>query len=300
MEIFITGAAGHTGMFFLNYLSHSDIQISKIKCLVRPTTKITELNKFKQLPIEIVSGDITDLNFLKEVTRNTDVIINIANIRFTPLLQNAAISNKVDWLIAVHTTGRYSQFKSASAEYIEIEDKLLNDRKMNLTIIRPTMIYGSMKDHNMSKLIKFLDRNKFFPVFGNGENLLQPVRAQDLGKALYDILNNPNQTKNKEYNLSGLDKVSYNQIISLITQQLNKNTKIIHLPIKLSYQLAKLGQKFIPKFPIKDEQVLRMQEDKVFSHEEASKDFGYSPMAFKDGISFQIDEYKKSRSSKND
>ncbi|TDL93390.1 NAD(P)-dependent oxidoreductase [Macrococcus brunensis] len=291
MKLLVTGATGHSGTFFLEKLNKNSKDIKLIRCLVRPTTDISILKGFKNLNIETVEGDIEDQKFLESVTRDIDTILNIANIRFTAKLQEAALKNNVDWLIAVHTTGRYSKFKSASKEYIEIEDKLLNERKMDLTILRPTMIYGSMKDHNMSKLIKFLDKSKFFPIFGNGKNLLQPVRAQDLAQAYYDVIMHPEVCKNKEYDLSGQDEITYNEIIRLISYELNRNTVKINMPINLSYCLANYGQKYIPKFPIKGEQVLRMQEDKVFSHEQARKDFGYAPLSFEKGIKNQVQEY---------
>lgn len=295
MRLLITGATGHSGVFFLEHLNNNNLGYDNIRCLIRSTSDTSELQKFKNLNFEFVKGDIEDQGFLNEVCSDTDVILNIANIRFSALLVEAAVNNSVTWLIGVHTTGRYSQFKSASAEYISIEDKLLEERKINLTILRPTMIYGSMKDRNMSKLIKFLDKSKFFPVFGDGSNLLQPVRAQDLGKAYYDVLRNKGVTQNKEYDLSGLDEIRYDDIIKTISSYLNKKVFFVKIPIKLSYLLSKAANKIIPKFPINEEQVLRMQENKVFSHEKARQDFGYEPTNFKDGIKFEVEEYLKNK-----
>lgn len=291
MKLLITGATGNSGLYFLEYLNKNDLQYNEIRCLVRETTNTNVLNKFSNLNIRCVVGDITDRKFVNEITKDIDTILNIANIRFSPLLMEYGYKNNVDWLIGVHTTGRYSKFKSASAEYIQIEDTLLKERHINLTVLRPTMIYGNMKDHNMKKLIKFLDKFPMFPVFGKGKNLLQPVRAQDLGKAYYDVLSKPEITKNKEYDLSGKDEVEYKKIIKYITNKLNRKVIIIPVPINLSYKIAMFGQRFIPGFPIKGEQVLRMQEDKVFSHTKASQDFGYSPMSFKQGIEEEVEEY---------
>lgn len=291
MRLLITGATGHSGIFFLEHLNNNNLGFDSIRCLVRGTSDLSVFNNFNNLDFEYVQGDIEDYDFLDKVSSEVDVILNIANIRFSSLLVEAAVKNSVPWLIGVHTTGRYSMFKSASAEYISIEDKLLAERKIDLTILRPTMIYGSMKDKNMSKLIKFLDKSRIFPVFGDGSNLMQPVRAQDLGRAYYDVLKNSEVTKNKEYNLSGLDEIRYDQIIKLVSRFLNKKTYLIKFPIKLSYSLSKFANKVIPKFPINEEQVLRMQEDKVFSHEEAKKDFGYNPATFKDGIKIEVEEY---------
>jgi len=34
-----------------------------------------------------------------------------------------------------------------------------------------------------------------------------------------------------------------------------------------------------------------MQEDKVYSHDNAASDFNYSPMSFKEGINLEVEEY---------
>jgi hypothetical protein len=39
------------------------------------------------------------------------------------------------------------------------------------------------------------------------------------------------------------------------------------------------------------EQVLRMREDKAFSHESAAKDFGYGPLSFQEGIREEVQEF---------
>ena len=41
-------------------------------------------------------------------------------------------------------------------------------------------------------------------------------------------------------------------------------------------------------FPIKAEQVLRLNENKDFSYAEAQKDFGFSPLAFEEGIGLEL------------
>jgi hypothetical protein len=41
-------------------------------------------------------------------------------------------------------------------------------------------------------------------------------------------------------------------------------------------------------FPIKAEQVLRLNEDKNFSYEEAQRDFGFSSLSFPEGIKLEL------------
>jgi len=41
-------------------------------------------------------------------------------------------------------------------------------------------------------------------------------------------------------------------------------------------------------FPIKAEQVLRLNENKDFPYAEAQKDFGFSPLSFEEGVKLEM------------
>ncbi|PNZ34105.1 saccharopine dehydrogenase NADP-binding domain-containing protein, partial [Mammaliicoccus vitulinus] len=135
MKLLITGANGHSGKLFLKNLSTTNIKkYEEIHIIVRND----DLDRFiEESGLNIIKhkGDLTDVKFLTEVTRNIDTILHIAGVQMSRNLFEAAINNKVNWIIAVHTTGRYSQFKMASEEYINIEDNLLTLRdEINITI----------------------------------------------------------------------------------------------------------------------------------------------------------------------
>ncbi len=222
-------------------------------------------------------------------------VLHIASITSSRIIIEAAIKKNVKWVILVHTTGRYSKYKSASKEYIEIEDWVLSKRDLiAITVIRPTMIYGSSMDRNMYKLIDYLYKHKYFPLFGSGKNLMQPVYAKDLGYAYYDVLINKENTFNKEYNLAGKNPIRYIDLIAQVTLALKKQNVIIKIPLWFSITAARVYNKLTKSPMISVEQVLRMQEDKAFSYEEATNDFGFSPTSFEEGIILEVAEYLNS------
>lgn len=293
MKLLITGANGHSGKLFLENLTlPNKNKYEEIHIIVRND----DLDNFiKKSGLNIIKhkGDLTDIQFLTDVTQNIDTILHIAGIQMSEKLVRVAIENNVNWIIAVHTTGRYSQFKMASEEYINIEDNLLTLRdKINITLLRPTMIYGSSRDRNMYKLVKFIDKSPVFPIFGNGKNLMQPVTATDLAIAYQQVLDNSEVCKNQNYNLSGKYPIKYKELIKTVVSKMNKKIILLPIPIKLSYYAVLVGNRIVPKFPLNEEQVLRMKEDKDFTHLNAQKDFGYSPMSFDEGIETEVNEYK--------
>tara|TARA_B100000787_G_C16148627_1_gene275499 strand:+ start:105 stop:1004 length:900 start_codon:yes stop_codon:yes gene_type:complete len=287
-ELLVTGATGRSARYFFERLEAENYE-KKIKCLVRKNSQIEHLRDYK-LNLEFILCDIENIDCLKNSMEGVKTVLHTASIRFSKAVIKAGTAAGVDWFICVHTTGRYSKFKSASAEYIEIEEGLLKEHS-NLTILRPTLIYGSSRDQNFWRLINFINSYNVFPVFGSGKNLLQPVNAEDLGNAYFQVLQNRSNTFGKQYNLSGRDQVTYISILKDISSALGKKVLFIYLPIWISLVGAYLMNMLLgSRFPISVEQVQRMTEDKIFSFEDASKDFGYSPINFKDGIRREVDE----------
>lgn len=150
-------------------------------------------------------------------------------------------------------------------------------------------------DRNIIKLIDFLNRIRLFPLFGKGENLMQPVHARDLGNVYCDVLMNPNVTMNNNYNFSGKNPLTYKKLFETVSKKLNEKTALVSLPLGLSFFSARIYNKLTSKALISEEQVLRMQEDKAFSYEKAKKDFGYNPVDFEEDIQEVVETYLKSK-----
>ena len=94
--------------------------------------------------------------------------------------------------------------------------------------------------------------------------------------------------------ISGETEITYNDILRTISQLLCKNNLYIRIPIWFSLILLFIYKRFKRNaVKVNSEQIIRMKEDKVFSHSEAKKDFGYNPLSFYEGIKIEIDEYKK-------
>jgi len=295
--LLVTGATSHTGKIFLKRL-HNESYSRKIRCIVRKNSKVDWLKELN-LKIELFQGDLNNIESITESFNNVDTVFNIAGIHFSLPLIQLGIRKNVEWFICVHTTGIYSKFKSASNEYKNIENSISKFSDL-ITIIRPTMIYGSEEDKNMWKLINYLDNSYVFPIFGSGKNLFQPIFAKDLANAYYDVLMSKNKVIGRSYNLSGGSEISYNSILRTVSSLLSRKNLYIHIPIWFSLALLFFYKLLNKKsFSVSYEQILRMKENKVYSHSDAAKDFDFKPISFNDGIKIEIEEYKRQKSKKN-
>jgi dTDP-D-glucose 4,6-dehydratase len=148
----------------------------------------------------------------------------------------------------------------------------------------------------MWKLIRYIDNHTFFPIFGSGKNLLQPIHAKDLGEAYFSVLINKRKTFGNQYNLSGYNQITYKDLLRQISSGLNKKTFFIHFPIWFSLIIVYIYNfLFKSSALISTEQVLRVKEDKNFSWQNAFNDFGYSPMSFEQGIKIELEEFLESQ-----
>tara|TARA_X000000368_G_C22941614_1_gene672422 strand:- start:72 stop:974 length:903 start_codon:yes stop_codon:yes gene_type:complete len=287
-ELLVTGASGRSAKYFFERLEAENYD-KKIKCLVRKNSQIEHLRQSK-LNLEFIIVDFENIGDLKNSMAGVKTVLHTASIRLSKIVIKAGREAGVEWFICVHTTVRYSKFKNPSADYIEIEDGLLK-KYTNLTILRPTLIYGNSRDRNFWRLINFVNSYNVFPVFGSGKNLMQPVNVEDVGNAYFKVLQNRNSTFGKQYNLSGKDQLTYISILKEISSALGKKVFFIYLPIWISLVGAYIMNMLLgARFPNLVEQVQRMTEDKIFPFDEAYKDFGYLPMSFKDGIRREVNE----------
>ena len=292
--LLVTGITGHSGKYFLQELINHKYG-NAIRCVVRNSSD-TALLDSSGLKIEKVYGDLNDKEFMDSCMIDVDTVLHIAGIQKTLTVIEPAVKNSVKRAIVVHTTGIYSNFKSASEDYKNIElqmENIVSDNAspIHITILRPTMIYGNLWDLNMSKFIKMVDTLRLFPVINHGGSLIQPVNARDLGKAYYQVLM-VQELKYNDYILSGEKPIKMVDAFELISNNLGKKTVFINFPLGVGVFLARIVKAVTLGKVDYVERVQRMGEDRSFSHDNATRDFGYKPMSFDEGIKIEVDQYK--------
>lgn len=259
--LLITGITSHSGKYFFNELVKNKVT-EKIKIIFRNEETLTFI-KESGLDIEVLVDDLSNESFLTKSLENVDTLFHIASILYSENVVKAAVTNKLSRIIVVHTTGIYSQFKSASEEYKLIETNVNNlisnaSHTIDFTILRPTMIFGYLIDRNMIKFIKLVDKLPFLSLINYGKSLIQPVHGKYLDKRIF-FINVPNRIG-----------VFFAQLLKLIS--LNKIDYV--------------------------ERVQRMSENRSFSYELATRDFNYSPSLFNNSLKDEVQMYLSEKETK--
>lgn len=156
--------------------------------------------------------------------------------------------------------------------------KLCKQHKINLTILRPTMIYGYKRDQNVSRIASFIRRFRFALLVGQASGLRQPVHADDLVNAVLNI-EKAAITYGKAYNLSGGEAMTYRVMVQRIFAALGQKEWIVSCPLWLLRCLLTIAAR-VSSFGYTADMANRMNQDLCFDSGNAVHDFNYKPQAF--------------------
>ena len=291
MVLAVTGITGHTGGYFLQELIRNGFD-GTLRALVRESSNTRALAE-SGLRVEKVVGDIKNPDDLFRLVNGADRVLHIAGIRDTlPLMEAVERADVRGHIVLVHTTGIYSRFRMASGEYKEIEQALQKylTPARNITILRPTMIFGDLCDHNIHKFIRMVDVLPAMPQVRGGKAKIQPVNARDLGRAYYQCIMRESLPE-LDYVVSGSRVLTLRELCSLIGIYLGKKTRFVNVPTAAVVG-AMWGVRGLTRGRIDYvEKALRLSEDRIFSHEKAARDFGFAPEPFDVGLRREVEEY---------
>ncbi len=295
MILAVTGITGHSGGFLLRRLIDNRFD-GTLRVLVRKSSDTGALDA-SGLAVEKIVGSAKDDASLRALVRGADTVVHISGIWDTPrLLAAIEAEGGVAHVVLVHTSGIFSKHKMASGVYRQIEESMKPclERGMNVTILRPTMIFGDLRDHNISKFIRMVDRLPVMPEIDHGLAPVQPVNARDLGQAYYKAAMHTTLPE-REYICSGERPVSVHELCELIGKYLGKRVCFVSVPMGVGVAGAWLVKGLTLGKKDYVEKVLRLGEDRSFSHEPAARDFGYEPEPFEVGLKREVEEYIHAR-----
>ncbi len=287
MTIAVSGGNGFTGRFVCEELQRRQ---QSFVVLLRPGSDSSWMQAH-QIPIRF--ADLNNAVQLAEQLRGCRALLNVASIGFgaaPPIVEACQVAG-VQRAVFVSTTAIFTKLNAGSKAVRQAAESVIFRSGLDTTIVRPTMIYGTPRDRNMIRLVRWLDRYPLLPVFGNGRSLQQPVHVSDVAWALVQALESSDAI-GRQFNLSGLEALSFNDVVRITAQTLDRRVHRFHIPAQPMVALLQLAERINIKLPIKSEQILRLNEDKSFSHLEAKKIFGYSPKSFEEGIRDEVSLFR--------
>ena len=151
-------------------------------------------------------------------------------------------------------------------------------RGIEWTILRPTLIYAEGRDGNISRLARLILKFSFLPLMGRAKGLRQPVHAEDLAIGAIQAAGSQ-QAINKTYALPGGETLTYREMIGRIFDALGKSRRIIAFPPWLWEAAFALAKPFL--LNANAAMGRRMAKDMTFDPSSAIGDFGWNPRSFR-------------------
>jgi nucleoside-diphosphate-sugar epimerase len=282
MNLLVTGATGFTGCHVVKRLGNSG---HRVCCLLRTAAKRS------RIPDSCVTmdGSLEDVASLDRAMKGIDVLVNIASLGLghTPVIVDRAQAAGIRRAVFVSTTSLFTQLNAPSKAVRIAAEKAIEASRLDYVIFRPTMIYGTAEDRNICRLIRYLNRCSILPVFGPGTHLQQPVHVGDLADAICTATLDSAGSR-KAFNVSGATPLAFNEMVDTVAALLGRRILKLHLPVRPIVAVLRWLERLRLHFPIKAEQILRLNENKAFDHSEAARSFHFHPRTFHDGVAEEI------------
>jgi len=278
--IVVTGATGFTGPFAVRALVARFPGVP-VRCLVRPGSARQALDG---LPVTFAAGDLRDGASLDRAFAGCDTLVHVASLGFDwvdPLF-DAVARSALRRGVFVSTTAILTRLPVRSRPMREHGEARVRSSGLAWTILRPTMIYGTPGDRNIARLIRFVRRSPVVPVIA-ADALQQPVHVEDVAAAIAAAIATP-ATIERTYELSGAAPVTFEALVRQTVAATGRRRWVVRLPFWPVRAGVMLYNALVRRPRVSLEQVERLREDKAFHHDAATRDFGYRPRAFADGV----------------
>lgn len=276
MRVAVTGAAGLTGAAVVRGLRDRG---DEVVAIVRRASLLTTGGGS-------ALADCLDVDAMARAVRGCDALIHVAGIHLGHAIARIPTLKTVSVVLAVSTAGIYSRHRRSVATYRDNEAAVMAARPDSI-IVRPTMIYGSGRDRNVSKVIRFIDRYGFLPVVGGGLARIQPIHFEDLAANIVGLLrfNAPGT-----FDAGGPEPISQRDAARVIFDATGRTPRFIPVPRWVAFAGARGidalgGRRWV-------ERVSRMEEERVVDIGPIFALTGVQPRDFASGVRAEVAEMR--------
>ena len=270
MKILITGCNGHVGREIVKKAVSRSIDA---RCFDLNSLEVSGLDTSS---IEIVTGDITNLEAVKKATEGIDVVMDVIGMRGeTKTLTHEMVEhggmkniiqagkeNGVKHILYTSVMGVEpdSPARTLSAKW-NTEQTLINSG-IAYTVFRPSGYFVDFAEFFAPKI----KETGSFTVIGNGLIRLQPLDPADLAEAFIQSIDNE-KVKNKIVKIAGAETFTLVDIINLVGKVVGRDVKIKKVPFLIMNVMFSLIALLTGKRGGKDF-LYRMSRDSVCTEQE--------------------------------
>ena len=224
--------------------------------------------------IEVIEFDIHNLEEIKTLIANSDLVINLIGILYE---KNNLSFELVHYLLPkkianfcelykkpfLHVSGLGSTFQTKSNYLIskKMGEEFIENNNTNHIIVRPSTVYGE-EDNFFNLFGKMAKILPFLPLIKNGMTKFQPIYVNDLSLLIFNLLNNFEKHKNSNIAAVGNEIFTFKEILSHIFLSLKKKERFFYIPSFLAIIQGKVLEK-LPKPLFTYDQYVTLSHDSI-------------------------------------
>lgn len=249
--------------------------------------------------VQYVQGDVSDAASLEAATRGVEAIVHAVQFPNHPVenprkgwtyeqvdgagterMAAAAAKNGVKRFVYLGGAGTRPGRTEPWFRAKERAEKAVTSSGMEYVILRPSWIYGP-DDRSMNKFVAFVKYLPVVPVIGSGQERVQALYVEDVGKVVATAVDAPAAT-NQIFELGSRPPLTMDEIIRTIMRVLGKRKPLVHQPAWFVKIPAAVIQ-YLPNAPLSpgavdfitmDEQVDPSAAEQVFGIQFSSLEAG--------------------------
>ena len=271
-NILVFGSTGFIGRSITKRLLQNG---DKLICPVRNASRVKRNILSGDIgQIEVIEFDIHNLEEIKSLIANSDLVINLIGILYE---KNNLSFELVHYLLPkkianycelykkpfLHVSGLGSTFQTKSNYLIskKMGEEFIENNNTNHIIVRPSTVYGE-EDNFFNLFGKMAKILPFLPLIKNGMTKFQPIYVNDLSLLIFNLLNNFEKHKNSNIAAVGNEIFTFKEILSHIFLSLKKKERFFYIPSFLAIIQGKVLEK-LPKPLFTYDQYVTLSHDSI-------------------------------------
>ena len=287
MKVLVTGATGFVGPAVANAIVDAG---HEVRVLERKPGAWKEAGIRCQ---EAAQGDVTDLASLRQAAQAIEVVVHLVAIRQgkQEQFQRVMIGGTRNLIAAANEVGvRRFVLMSALGVTEQTKDLVpyynakwtmeqdLERSALEHVIFRPSFIF-SRDGGILPTFLKMAKLSPFTAVMGNGEQRIQPIWLDDVGRYFAQSVDAPEAAR-RTFEIGGPDVVSWNELWERIRSTLGiRRRPTLHMPIGLMRVPAVVTERLPGNIPLTRDLLTMLEAgDNVVSNDDAVEAFDVTPV----------------------
>jgi nucleoside-diphosphate-sugar epimerase len=156
------------------------------------------------------------------------------NVDSTRLIIEEIKKNNIAYAVHVSSSVVKSVANDFYSDTKREQERMVLESGIGCTILRPTLMFGWFDRKHLGWLRRFMDRSPVFPIPGNGKFTRQPLFVGDFVSI---IIASIEQRKTGTFDISGLEQISYGDLIAMIHDIVKARAWIVHIPYSMFWAL---------------------------------------------------------------